>query len=125
VNDSDFISLKYYLEQTLHNWQVAHSALHEVELRERIGLSDNMDRRLNSINEIRERLNAQVGIFLAQDVYNARHSDLQRQLDALTDKVGKVGENLASLTGRGTAIAAGIALVASFIGAFVGHALPH
>jgi hypothetical protein len=84
-----------------------------------------MDRRLNGMNDAREQLNRQAGTFLAQDVYNARHSDLQRQLDALTDKVGKVSENLASLTGRGMAIAAGIALVASFIGAFVGHALPH
>jgi hypothetical protein len=43
----------------------------------------------------------------------------------MTDKVGKISEDVAALTGRGVAITAGIALVASFIGAFVGHALPH
>jgi hypothetical protein len=53
----------------------------------RIIAANLIDKRLESMNEIRRQLDTQALTFLSKDVYEARHDLLQKQLDNLEKKI--------------------------------------
>lgn len=70
------------LHAAAHSEQhAAHLQIHEVEKEAVIKATEQMDRRLEGMNEFRNTLRDQAATFVSRDLYDAKHEDLRKGLE--------------------------------------------
>jgi hypothetical protein len=85
-DDKNVITLKEYIDTKLEAYTQA------VKI-----ASQNLEKRLDGMNEFREQLRAQASSFITREYYDAKHETLQKQVDELKQNrdilVGKASQN--------------------------------
>jgi len=77
-----------------------------------------LDKRLDSMNEIREQLTAQANTFLLRDTFDYKHAILQKQVDYLRLAEAKIQGKASMTSVYITYIFSGIAIILSLIHIF-------
>lgn len=90
------------------SWQVGHNLLHEAEDKALDIASKEIDRRLEGMNQIREQINNERGMYVTREVYDEQHNALRDMMDTRL----KVLETMKSnMEGRLWAMGAGVSAV--------------
>ena len=93
-------------------WQQTHEARHTAEIDALVLAREDVNRRLDGMNELREQINRERGQFLSRDLYDREHARLSEEMDRRL----KVLENRESnLQGRIFATGAIIAFLLSIL----------
>jgi len=89
-------------------WQVSHLALHGAEVDNLRIARDEINRRLNEMNELRSQITAERGEFLRRDMFDREHANLR---DGTDSRLKVLEQAKSNLDGRVWAIGAGITIL--------------
>lgn len=78
-----------------------------------------MDRRLETLNELRKAVEKDRDLYLHKDVYNVRHEEIVKRASELAERVKLLEDWQSRLIGIGTVVA----LLAVVTGVVIGHVI--
>ncbi len=93
-------------------WQKLHLDMHVAMDLARSLAGDDINRRLDGMNELRAQITSERGLYLSRELFDREHSALRDSIDARLKILETKGSNL---EGRLWAVGAFISLVVSFV----------
>ena len=94
------------------HWQVAHAEVHAMLDRALAMARDDVNRRLDGMNELRQQIASERGFYLSRELFDREHSQLREQIDARLKILENKGSNL---DGRLWMVGAMISLIVSLV----------
>lgn len=120
----DDVSLRQYFDQRLDTYQTSHQQIHDLMDVALDKAAEAVNQRLGTMNELRDQINRERGVYVTIEVLDARLAMVTAQLDAIRQEVASQNESsrreigllkntIANMEGRAWALAVAFPLVIS------------
>jgi hypothetical protein len=114
MNNTDEITLRQYLEALMEHYKIAHAREHELLAESVEQTKENLELRLESMNQFRAQILSERGSMVTLDKFDSKVNEIEKVNKAKTDsdniRIGAMETQLANLKGRMTATATGITI---------------
>jgi len=113
MNEND-VPLKEHIETQLEQYKVAHGKEHELLAESVQHTRENLELRLESMNEFRKQILEERGTFLPRDRFNQKIEEIEKTLknheERSNERIGALEVQLSNLSGRVAAIGSAITI---------------
>jgi hypothetical protein len=106
MSNDEVVSLRQYIEALMNQERKSHAREHELLAESVQHTKENLELRLESMNQFRSQITEERGTMLSRETYETRHVDLER-------RISLIETGLANIRGRSAATSAalGVGLV--------------
>ena len=114
MNGNDVITLRQHLETLMEQYRKAHAREHELLAESVEQTKENLELRLESMNEFRAQILSERGTMVTLEKFDAKMSEIDKvnklKMESDNVRIGTIETQLANFKGRWTGISAAITI---------------